>query len=283
VTRPVPDCGPQLPVSTMWSTSAGSGVPVVMIHGAFCDFRYWEPQQIAFGRDRKAIALSLHGYYPDHEVASGVGITAEQHIQDVGAFLNELDLPAHVVGHSRGGRIALHVAARFPQRVRSLVLIEPGGIMAPDFLPESNSKQHQGVSPSVTDVRRAASELINRGGVEAGLRLYVDSGHGAGAWERAPSIFKRVAIANADSIDAMIADDTGALSASVARQVRAPTLMLAGSRSPAVFHKIIESLLGSIPNSQRCEFEGADHFLTLTAHHRVNRRAMEFWPAHELE
>jgi pimeloyl-ACP methyl ester carboxylesterase len=185
----------------MWSTSAGTGVPIVMIHGAFCDFRYWEPQQIAFGRNRRAIAVSLPGYYPDHDGGSGKRLSAEQHIQDVGAFLSELGAAAHVIGHSRGGRIALHVAARFPDLTRTLVLLEPGGILAPDFLPRTNDRTAN-PGASATDVRVGASALIERGEVDAGLRLYVDSGHGTGAWDRAPVLFRRVAIDNARTIDA---------------------------------------------------------------------------------
>ena len=85
----------------------------------------------------------------------------------------------HLFGHSRGGRIALHVAAGFPE-LRSLVLAEPGGTLAPDFLAFRSGKVDKTIPP-VVDVRRAAFELIGRGDIEAGLRLYVDAGHGIGA------------------------------------------------------------------------------------------------------
>jgi pimeloyl-ACP methyl ester carboxylesterase len=259
----------------MWSTSAGTGVPVVMIHGAFCDFRYFEPQQIAFARNRRAIAVSLPGYYPDHDDGSASRLSAEQHIQDVGAFVAELGAAAHVIGHSRGGRIALHVAARFPELVKTLVLIEPGGILSPDFLPRADDRTAR--PAPTTDVRPAASALIKRDEVDAGLRLYVDSGHGTSAWDRAPALFKRVAVANARTIDAMIADNTGAISAAAARQVQAPTLLLAGTNSPPIFHKIIDVLAGTIPTNRRATIADAAHFLTLTHPAEVNAAIEKFW------
>jgi len=45
----------------------------------------------------------------------------------VGALVAE---PMHLVGHSRGGHVAFRVAQHFPDRVRTLVLAEPGGTVA---------------------------------------------------------------------------------------------------------------------------------------------------------
>src|SRR3954469_23986513 len=117
----------------MFHVTAGSGEPVVFVHGAFCDWRFWEPQLEAIGRTHRAIAVSLSGYHPDAFTESGE-FSAERHIRELGAFLASLDAPVHLVGHSRGGRIALHVASRFQPAIRSLVLLEPGGEMEPGFL-----------------------------------------------------------------------------------------------------------------------------------------------------
>jgi pimeloyl-ACP methyl ester carboxylesterase len=152
--------------------------------------------------------------------------------------------------------------------------------MAPDFLPPAKNQAERPSAPA-PDMRIAVSALIAQGQIEVGLRAYVDSGHGAGAWDRTPEIFKRVAIANARSIDAMIADNTGALSTAVARQVRATTLLLAGTKSPPIFHRTIEVLLGAIAGSRREAIEGADHFLTLTHADEMNRSIEKFWTASE--
>jgi hypothetical protein len=36
----------------------GTGVPLLLLHGAMCDLRYWAPQMEAFGRRYRAIAPS---------------------------------------------------------------------------------------------------------------------------------------------------------------------------------------------------------------------------------
>ena len=90
----------------MWSTSAGNGASVVLIHGGFSDFRYWELQQITYAQYYRAIAVSLSGYYPDRSTVHDP-LSAERHIEEIGDFLKSLGESSHLLGHSRGGRIAL--------------------------------------------------------------------------------------------------------------------------------------------------------------------------------
>jgi pimeloyl-ACP methyl ester carboxylesterase len=264
----------------LWSTTAGSGVPVVLLHGALSDFRYWEPQQIAFARRRQAIAVSLRGYFPDETGGRDAQLSAEQHVSDLGVFLRSLGQPAHLLGHSRGGRIALHVAAKFPDTVRTLVLFEPGGIAVPDFFTPITSAEP---SKPAADVRSDAWALIQRGEIEAGLRLYIDSGHGAGTWDGSPLNFKRVAMSNAGSMAGMMADVSAPLSRSAATQVTAPTLLMDGANSPPIFGQVIRVLSDCVPKTQRSTIDGGTHFLNLTHPDAFNRAVEDFWSAHEVD
>lgn len=52
--------------------------------------------------------------------------------EDMAAFLDALHIPAaHLIGYSLGGGVALHMAAAYPQRVRSLVTIGTSGVADP--------------------------------------------------------------------------------------------------------------------------------------------------------
>ena len=73
----------------MWSTSAGNGASVVLIHGGFSDYRYWELQQITYAQYYRAIAVSLSGYYPDRSTVHDP-LSAERHIEEIGDFLKSL-------------------------------------------------------------------------------------------------------------------------------------------------------------------------------------------------
>jgi pimeloyl-ACP methyl ester carboxylesterase len=257
----------------MWHLSAGSGTPVVFVHGAFCDYRFWEPQIEAVGCEWCAMTLSLSGFHPGPELAPAE-FSAERHISELGPFLAAFQQPVHLVGHSRGGRIALNVAARFGQSVRSLVLIEPGGEMAPDFLlpgPGFDAKP-----PTSADVREEALGWIKAGDSARGLRLYIDAGHGQGRWDRLSSVVQRILLSNASTLAAMLSDRSGALSVSVAGSISCPTLLMAGSNSPPIFGRVLDALQAYLPQAKRHSVANADHFLTWDHTEAVNAALLEW-------
>lgn len=238
----------------MWHIEAGRGETLLLVHGAFCDYRYFEPQLEHFSATHRCVSVSLAGHHP-RPVDAPEAASAEAHVEELGLLLGELGTPVHLVGHSRGGRIALHVAARWPQHLKSLVLVEPGGIMAPGFLGTAPP-------PAAPDMRAQSLALIERGAVEEGLRLYLDSGQGAGAWAAAPEIFRRIAPDNARTLSSMIPDRSAPLDRAVAAQVAAPTLILVGRDSPQLFHRIGEALSESLADSELTPVAG-DHFCNL--------------------
>jgi pimeloyl-ACP methyl ester carboxylesterase len=101
---------------------AGSGPPLVLIHGAYVDRRMWAPQ-VAFLRDRyRVVTLDLRGHGetgPTRAERYTIPLLAG----DLGALLDHLGIERAVLGGlSMGGMIAQSFAARRPERVRALVL-----------------------------------------------------------------------------------------------------------------------------------------------------------------
>jgi pimeloyl-ACP methyl ester carboxylesterase len=257
----------------MWSVTAGEGQPVVFVHGAFCDYRYWLPQLEIIGRRHKAIAVSLPGYHPDR-FPDAERFSAAAHVDELGEFLKRLDSPGHLIGHSRGGRIALNVAAKYENSVCSLVLIEPGGEMEPGFLPKVHASPEK--PSSAIDVRKEAEALIVSGAKEDGMRLYIDNGHGKGAWSRLPSEVQKILLSSSETITGMLRDRTSPLAREVANAVSAPTLLIGGKDSPAVFARIIEVLEECLPNSARFDIDGADHFMSYAKASVFNRVILDW-------
>ena len=99
----------------------GSGTPLVMIHGSLCDYRYWAPQMQPLGRHCRAIAVSLRHCWPEAWNGVGSGYDVEQHVDDLRALIERLDAgPVDLLGHSRGGYVALRLALRAPQQIGRL-------------------------------------------------------------------------------------------------------------------------------------------------------------------
>jgi pimeloyl-ACP methyl ester carboxylesterase len=104
----------------------GSGAPVVFVHGAVVDLRFWEPQRQAIGRRHRFIAYTYryHGVAPWPD--DGKQYAPATHAADLAAFITGLKAgPVHLVGLSYGGMLATLIATERPQLVRTLTLAEP--------------------------------------------------------------------------------------------------------------------------------------------------------------
>ena len=115
--------------TTLAYREQGEGEPVVFLHGGMMDLRVWEEQLPAVGRSYRAIAYSRRFARPNEPIDPEAIDPVLQHVEDLVAFLNEIDAkPAHLVGHSGGGLVCLYTALRHPDVVRSLVLEDPAAL-----------------------------------------------------------------------------------------------------------------------------------------------------------
>jgi pimeloyl-ACP methyl ester carboxylesterase len=101
------------------------GTPVLLLHGFPQDSREWEG--IAGGLHAEGLrtyALDQRGYSPGARPADRAAYRMAECAADVLAVLDALGLPdAHVVGHDWGAAVAWQVAARHPDRVRTLTAV----------------------------------------------------------------------------------------------------------------------------------------------------------------
>src|SRR4051812_41494104 len=115
----VPVAGGLLGVAT-WP---GPGAPVLAIHGITSSSRSWP--LLAQELERPVVAPDLRGRGRSNALPGPGGLVA--HADDCAAALRAVtDQPAVVVGHSMGGFVATVLAAREPDLVRALVLVDGG-------------------------------------------------------------------------------------------------------------------------------------------------------------
>jgi pimeloyl-ACP methyl ester carboxylesterase len=100
----------------------GSGPPALFIQGVGVHGDGWTPQTDALAARFRCITFDNRGM--GASAPANGPISAEQMADDALAVLNSCtDEPAHVVGHSLGGLIALRFALEHRPRVRSLTLM----------------------------------------------------------------------------------------------------------------------------------------------------------------
>ena len=120
----VPVAGGGLAVEVLEGTTE----PVLAIHGISSHRRLWNWLR-AESPDLTLVAPDLRGRADSLQVAGPSSVS--QHAEDMIAVLDALGLRrVHVLGMSMGGFVAVDLAARFPDRVKSLVLIDGGFPMA---------------------------------------------------------------------------------------------------------------------------------------------------------
>lgn len=98
---------------------AGSGIPVIFLHAGIADARMWEPQAAAFAAHFDVIRPDQRGF-GQSDLPPG----RWSPVADLRALIDSLSLkPAHLVGCSMGGGLALDFALDHPERVSRLVLV----------------------------------------------------------------------------------------------------------------------------------------------------------------
>lgn len=229
----------------------GAGPIVVLVHGATLDYRYWTPQLESLSSRFRVIAVSLRHYYPEPWKGRG-DFSLKLHGEDVAAFIERLGEPVNLVGHSRGGAVALAVAHARPQLVKKLVLMDPGLFR---LLPSQSAAAADGIR-----IRRAkgAEEYFKRGDVEGGLRYFFEDINGPGTWSKLPVPQQAIRRDNAWTIVGQLGDSEFLTCTDVGR-LEMPVLVMGGERSPKAFKNIGEALRRCLLSASAVTIPKAGH------------------------
>jgi pimeloyl-ACP methyl ester carboxylesterase len=107
--------------------SAGSGPPIVLIHGMVNSSRHWEEVALRLSDRYRVIAPDLIGHGDSAAVRGDYSLGA--HAASIRDLLATIGVDrATIVGHSLGGGVAMQFFYQFPQRTERLVLVSSGGL-----------------------------------------------------------------------------------------------------------------------------------------------------------
>src|SRR3954447_23250585 len=106
---------------------AGSGPPVVLIHGMVNSSRHWQAVAARLAERYTVIAPDLVGHGDSATPRGDYSLGA--HAAVIRDLLSALGIErATMVGHSLGGGVAMVFFWQFPERVERLALISSGGL-----------------------------------------------------------------------------------------------------------------------------------------------------------
>jgi pimeloyl-ACP methyl ester carboxylesterase len=235
----------------------GDGVPILLIHPAGATASTWGPVAGELAHLGRVVAYDRRGYSrsPAEPVRS-----IPRHTADAAALLDALHArPAVVVGTSVGATIAIDLALRRPDLVRTVIAYES---------PWRASRRRPTTS-SITALAKMGWLALRGHDADAAenfLRWAYAYREGGTAWEALPAEWRRAARDNAKAVLADIRIAIGSYPApKKLATITSPVICAHGTRSDPTMARIARSLARAIPAASVREIEGAGHAVAFDA------------------
>src|SRR2546426_703185 len=156
---------------------AGSGPPVILIHGMVNSSRHWESVALRLADSYTVIAPDLIGHGDSATPRGDYSLGA--HAASIRDLLAAIGIDcATLVGHSLGGGVAMIFFYHFPQRTERLVLVSSGGLgrevsplLRTAALPGASALLSVAAHPRVLQSLSDAGERMQRRGSSKGVYL----------------------------------------------------------------------------------------------------------------
>ena len=255
----------------------GAGVPLILVHGSLIDYRSWVAQMEPFGASYRTISVSLRHHYPERWNGSGEDFSIRQHGEDLASFIKRLDSgPVHLVGHSRGGDVALRIAKTHPELLRSLVLVDPAPLDT--LMPRTAA----GDAAAVRRKEQITGALarFQKGNIDGGLEFFLDLNIAPGTWKNTAEPQKQVWRDNAWSLKSLEADAKEPFTCADASKINLPVLLVSGEKSPPVFGLMLNALQPCFPRQERVTISNASHIMHRSHSQAFNAAVFGFLARH---
>jgi pimeloyl-ACP methyl ester carboxylesterase len=237
--------------------SAGTGEPVILLHGGQGDYRSWQPQMAALSRYYHVISYSRRYNFPNQNPQTATNHSALVEAEDLAALIKALRLKkANLVGTSMGAATALTLAIEHPKMVRSLVLAEPpilawakhfqDGALYEDFMRR---------------IQDPAREAFAAGNDEDAMRYIVDGFAKAGRFDSLSSEARIGVMQNAGFFRMIVRSENPYpdISRRDLFSLRIPVLVITGEKTVEIHRRIDEELSKTIPRARSAMIPNAGH------------------------
>jgi pimeloyl-ACP methyl ester carboxylesterase len=269
-------------------TPGPDGTPAVYVHGLGGSSLNWTDLAAQLRTRAAGTAVDLPGFGRTLPPA-GFDFTPAAHVAALLCFLAGRNEPVHLLGNSLGGTVALGVAARRPELVRTLTLVSPA---MPDRRPDPRR---------MADARLALALVPGRIGLRARAGLAAMSPRAraeqtVGICFGDPSVVPEHRLAEAADEVALRAglewaQEAGERTAkgmvaswwwgaspwAVAARVQAPTLVIWGNRDRLVSPRLAARTAATIPNARLVMLPGIGHVAQIEAPETVARAVAGLW------
>ena len=227
----------------------GEGEPILCIHGTSSSAMVWGPAVDVLAGLGRVIVYDRRGCTRSERPDPYETTTVSDHADDAAALIEALDAsPAVVIGRSYGGEVGLDLTLRYPDRVRTLVLLEAALL---HLSPEA-WRWEQGAHERV----RAAADR----GIETVGETFIGEVLGPEAWKGFSRTMRQMFTDNGPAILAELEGGPLKVDPEQLGTIDVPTLLVAASGSPEPFRQVTDRMAAAMPNAEKVVIEGG-HFV----------------------
>ena len=232
-----------------WEQTGTAGEPLVLVHGGWVDHHAWDGIVQRLARSFRVMTYDRRGHTLSARPA-GKGIVRDN-VRDLGELIERFGFaPAHIVGNSFGGSLALRLTAARPNLVRSVNVHEP---------PLHGLLDDLGMGSSLRLKGRAVLDVLEKGLMEAGARQFYETVVGRD-WNELPAARRDAWISNARTwLDEQHDPEWLALDVSSLATSSVPVLLTQGDESDPSFARILDHLARGVPRAKRRTLRGVGH------------------------
>lgn len=244
---------------------AGSGLPVLFVHGYPLNKSMWDPQVQELSRGYRCITVDLRGH--GESDAPLWYATMDMFANDLAKLLDHLNVPQAVIcGFSMGGYVTFAFYRQFRERVRALILA--------DTRPQADT-------PEARQGRFAAAQTAHRQGVGAIADAMVPRLLSPASVQGRPDLVQRVrAIIESMPVTGIAADLMAMAqrpdSTPLLPEIRCPTLIIVGEEDAITPVADSQLMAERIPGAQLVTIPGAGHLANLEQPEAFNRAVRDF-------
>lgn len=243
----------------------GSGEPLIILHGVFGSSDNWQTLGKIFAEKFKVYLVDLrnHGNSPHSD-----DFSYELMVEDLIELMTDERMDsAHILGHSMGGKVAMHLATGFPEKVKRLMVVD----IAPKYYPPHHHQIFDGFHSvkldSITSRKEAddqmASIITNMGVRQFILKNLTRDGDGNFVWKLNVSAIEKAIEAVGEGLDKEVS-------------FAGSSLFIGGGKSDYIGqddHQLIQSLF---PNAAIKTVEGAGHWVHAEKPEELKNLVLDF-------
>ncbi|WP_424962609.1 alpha/beta fold hydrolase [Ekhidna sp.] len=243
----------------------GEGDPLIIMHGVFGSSDNWQTLGKVFAERFKVYLVDLrnHGNSPhsdefDYDVM----------VKDVVELMDDEDLKkAHILGHSMGGKVAMHLATQHTNRVDKLIVVD----IAPKYYPPHHQEIFEGfhsVDLDSLENRKDADEQMAKVISNFGVRQFILKNldrkkDGSFGWKLNVNAIERAI----DKVGEGIEGDVS---------FEGTTLFIAGSKSDYITDEDHDLIREHFPKALIASVKDAGHWVHAEKPKELGEMVMEF-------